>query len=68
MYQGEIRDIKDQIDKYIETFGVSLPLIDVKDSITESQFMDRIERAIEEETEIPITSSIYYRELVDEIT
>jgi len=67
MYQGEIRNIKDQIDEYIETFGESLPLIMVKDNVTESQLIDKIEKAIEEETEIPITSSIYYKELLGEI-
>ena len=67
MYQGEIRNIKDQIDEYIETFGEFLPLIMVRDNITENQLIDKIEKAIEEETEIPITSSIYYKESLGEI-
>jgi len=67
MYQGEIRNIKSQIDKYIETFGESIPLIMIKDNVTDSRLIDRIEKAIEEEVEIPITSSIYYKELSDEI-
>jgi len=67
MYQGEIRNIKNSIDKYIETFGVSLPLIMVKDNVTESQIIDRMEKAIEEEVEIPTASFIYYKELSDEV-
>jgi len=67
MYQGNILDIKDTIDKYIETFGDEIPLIMVKDDITDEQLIDIIEDAIEDKTEIPITSFIYYKELLGEI-
>lgn len=67
MYQGEIKDIKDKLDEYIETFGEPIPLIMVKDNISEEQLIEAIENAIEEEIEIPITSFIYYKESPGEI-
>ena len=67
MFQGEIENVKKIIDDYIEIFGDGIPLIMVKDSITEDQLIDEIEKAIDNKKEIPDNSFIYFKEAEGEV-
>lgn len=67
MFQGKIKNVKSFIDEYIESFGEGIPLIMVKDSITEDQLIDEIEKAIDNKKEIPDNSFIYFKESEGEV-
>jgi len=67
MYQGKIENIKSYIDDYIKMFRESIPLIMIKDNISDNELIDKIKKAMEKEVRIPITSSIYFKESLGEI-
>jgi len=62
MYQENILDIKNYLDEYNKVFSNMVPLIMVKDNLTEEKLVARIVKAIKTEEPILANDFIYFIE------